>query len=77
MEMTIRFPGGKQVDAAFDGFTVHTDQPVKAGGEGSAPTPFGLPTRSTKSTGCEPSVLVEGDAFFGFVRRGAIAPWLR
>ena len=25
---------------------------------------------------CEPSVLVEGDAFFGFVRRGAIPPWL-
>lgn len=24
----------------------------------------------------EPSVLVEGDAFFGFLRRGAVAPWL-
>ena len=24
----------------------------------------------------EPSVLVEGDAFFGFLRRGAIRPWL-
>jgi predicted ABC-type ATPase len=24
----------------------------------------------------EPSVLVEGDAFFGFLARGAIAPWL-
>lgn len=24
----------------------------------------------------EPSVLIEGDAFFGFLRRGAIAPWL-
>lgn len=24
----------------------------------------------------EPSVLVEGDAFFAFLRRGAIAPWL-
>ncbi|MCF4121391.1 ATP-binding protein [Antribacter sp. KLBMP9083] len=24
----------------------------------------------------EPSVLVEGDAFFGFLRRGAIPPWL-
>jgi hypothetical protein len=24
----------------------------------------------------DPSVLVEGDAFFGFLRRGAIAPWL-
>jgi cytidylate kinase len=25
----------------------------------------------------EPSVLVEGDVFFSFLRRGAIAPWLR
>jgi cytidylate kinase len=24
----------------------------------------------------EPSVLVEGDAFFGFLARGAVAPWL-
>jgi gluconate kinase len=24
----------------------------------------------------DPSVLVEGDAFFGFLRRGAVAPWL-
>ncbi len=24
----------------------------------------------------DPSVLVEGDVFFGFLRRGAIAPWL-
>jgi cytidylate kinase len=24
----------------------------------------------------DPSVLVEGDAFYGFLRRGAIAPWL-
>lgn len=24
----------------------------------------------------EPSVLIEGDAFFGFLRRGAIPPWL-
>ncbi|QYG93095.1 ATP-binding protein [Iamia sp. SCSIO 61187] len=23
----------------------------------------------------DPSVLIEGDAFFGFLRRGAIAPW--
>ena len=25
----------------------------------------------------EPSVLVEGDTFFGFIKRGAITPWLR
>lgn len=24
----------------------------------------------------DPSVLIEGDAFFGFLRRGAVAPWL-
>ncbi|MFC4632200.1 AAA family ATPase [Promicromonospora alba] len=41
------------------------------------------PPGSGKSTVCEaladrwePSVLVEGDAFFAFLRRGSIAPWL-
>lgn len=41
------------------------------------------PPGSGKSTVCEaladrwePSVLVEGDAFFAFLRRGAVAPWL-
>ena len=40
MEMIIDFPGGARVDAHFHSFTVHTDQPIQAGGEGSAPTPF-------------------------------------
>jgi putative redox protein len=40
--MIVRFPGGKRVDAEYGGFTVHTDQPVEAGGEGSAPQPFDL-----------------------------------
>lgn len=40
--MTVSFPGGKRVDAAFDGFTIRTDQPPKGGGEGSAPQPFDL-----------------------------------
>jgi ribosomal protein S12 methylthiotransferase accessory factor len=40
MEMIIDFPGGVCVDAHFHSFTVHTDQPVLAGGEESAPTPF-------------------------------------
>lgn len=40
MEMTITFPGGKRVNADFNGLTVATDQPVEAGGEGTAPTPF-------------------------------------
>jgi ribosomal protein S12 methylthiotransferase accessory factor len=40
MEMTIRFPGGARVDADFGPYSVHTDQPPQAGGEGTAPTPF-------------------------------------
>jgi ribosomal protein S12 methylthiotransferase accessory factor len=42
MIMDITFPGGARVDASFKGFTVQTDQPVYAGGEGSAPPPFQL-----------------------------------
>lgn len=42
MEMKIRFPGNKKVAAEFGGFTVMTDQPVEAGGDGSAPAPFDL-----------------------------------
>lgn len=40
--MKVTFPGGKRVDAEYAGFTVRTDQPPKAGGEGSAPQPFDL-----------------------------------
>ena len=40
--MTVRFPGGKRVDAEYGGFTIRTDQPPRAGGEGSAPQPFDL-----------------------------------
>ena len=36
----VTFPGGKRVDAEYKGFTIKTDQPVYAGGEGSAPAPF-------------------------------------
>ncbi len=42
MEMTVRFPGNKKVEAVFGGFTVSTDQPADAGGDGSAPAPFDL-----------------------------------
>ncbi len=42
MDMIITFPGNKKVDAAYKGFTVKTDQPVHAGGDGSAPAPFDL-----------------------------------
>jgi putative redox protein len=40
MEMEITFPGGKRVDADFGGFRIVTDQPIQAGGGGTAPTPF-------------------------------------
>ena len=42
MDMKVYFPGGKKVYADFKGFTHKTDQPVYAGGEGSAPSPFEL-----------------------------------
>ena len=38
-KITISFMGGKRVDAEIGGFTVVTDQPVKEGGGGTAPTP--------------------------------------
>jgi ribosomal protein S12 methylthiotransferase accessory factor len=39
-EIAITFPGGKRVDAAFDGWVVHTDQSREHGGDASAPEPF-------------------------------------
>ena len=42
MNMQIRFPGGKKVQAVYDDMTVLTDQPVIDGGSGSAPSPFDL-----------------------------------
>ncbi len=41
-DITVSFPGGKRVDAHYDGRTVQTDQSVKNGGENSAPEPFDL-----------------------------------
>jgi len=41
-DITVSFPGGKRVNAHYDGRTVETDQSVKNGGEGSAPEPFDL-----------------------------------
>ena len=38
----VTFPGGKRVDARVGSFVVRTDQPVEAGGEGSAIAPFDL-----------------------------------
>ncbi|MFH1101916.1 MAG: OsmC family protein [Methanobacteriota archaeon] len=42
MDMEITFPGGKKVDATYKGFTMRTDQPKQAGGDGSAAEPFSL-----------------------------------
>ena len=41
-EMTVTFPGGKQVTAHYDGFDIATDQSRDSGGEGSAPEPYDL-----------------------------------
>jgi ribosomal protein S12 methylthiotransferase accessory factor len=42
MPMEMRFPGGVVVEAIHGGTTIRTDQPEKAGGGGSAPSPFDL-----------------------------------
>jgi ribosomal protein S12 methylthiotransferase accessory factor len=42
MDMTVTFPGGLRVDAQFGPHQIQTDQPLKAGGDGSAPAPFSL-----------------------------------
>lgn len=42
MDMIITFPDNKKVDAQYKGFTIQTDQPERAGGDGSAPAPFDL-----------------------------------
>ncbi|MBC7190426.1 OsmC family protein, partial [Candidatus Aerophobetes bacterium] len=42
MDMEIFFPGGKRVDALYKDFTISTDQPPQAGGEGMYPSPFDL-----------------------------------
>lgn len=42
MSIKVTFPGNKKVDAQINGFTVHTDQRVADGGDGTAPAPFEL-----------------------------------
>jgi len=42
MDMIITFDGKKKVNAEYRGQTIHTDQAVKAGGDGEAPEPFTL-----------------------------------
>lgn len=41
-DIEVTFPGGKRVDAQVGPFVLRTDQPVEAGGEGSAVAPFDL-----------------------------------
>ncbi len=42
MSIKVRLAGNKRVNAEINGYTIHTDQPVSEGGEGTAPTPFEL-----------------------------------
>ena len=42
MEIEIKFPGGRRVDARVGGRWISTDQPLEHGGEGGAPGPFDL-----------------------------------
>lgn len=41
-EIEVCFPKNLRVEAKVGGFVIATDQPEKAGGDGSAPTPFTL-----------------------------------
>ncbi len=40
--LKVQFPGGLRVDAHIREHIIRTDQPVKSGGENSAPAPFQL-----------------------------------
>lgn len=40
--LNVEFPGGLRVDAKLRNQVIRTDQPLIAGGEGSAPSPFEL-----------------------------------
>jgi ribosomal protein S12 methylthiotransferase accessory factor len=42
MEMKISYEGKKKVNAEFNGQIIPTDQPLQAGGDGTAPAPFTL-----------------------------------
>jgi putative redox protein len=42
MPIDVFFEGGKKVSARIDNFIIKTDQPLRAGGEESAPQPFTL-----------------------------------
>jgi ribosomal protein S12 methylthiotransferase accessory factor len=42
MAIRVYFPGNKKVYAEQNGFVIETDQPIKIGGDGTAPSPFEL-----------------------------------
>jgi ribosomal protein S12 methylthiotransferase accessory factor len=42
MNMEVYFDGNKKVNANLNGTIIKTDQPLQAGGEGTAPSPFEL-----------------------------------
>lgn len=42
MDIQVRFPGGKRVDALLGDRVVSTDQPADLGGDDTAPAPFDL-----------------------------------
>ncbi|HRE10652.1 MAG TPA: OsmC family protein [Ignavibacteria bacterium] len=42
MKMEVFFEDGKKVNVRYNGIVIKTDQPVEAGGDGSAPAPFDL-----------------------------------
>jgi ribosomal protein S12 methylthiotransferase accessory factor len=39
-ELKVLFPGNYRIDVEYKGFTVKTDQPVRDGGDNTAPSPF-------------------------------------
>jgi ribosomal protein S12 methylthiotransferase accessory factor len=41
-QMTVSFPGGRQVAAHYNGFAILTDQGTDSGGDGAAPEPYDL-----------------------------------
>jgi len=41
-DIKVTFSGGVKVQAEYKGFKILTDQPVREGGEGTAPSPFDL-----------------------------------
>ncbi len=41
-KLEVVFAGNKKVNVKFRGFEIKTDQPIEAGGDGTAPTPYDL-----------------------------------